>query len=100
MGPLPAHEEVTKVTLRRVVDGRTLWAMASRRSVLDVLDTWLLIVVGILAAVFVWNVLGWVFGVVAFLIKVAVVALVVAVAVRIASGRRELRSGRRRELNR
>ena len=74
--------------------------MASRRSVFDVLDTWLLIVVGILAAVFVWNVLGWVFGVVAFLIKVAVVALVVAVAVRIASGRRELRSGRRRELNR
>jgi hypothetical protein len=74
--------------------------MASRRSVFDVLDTWLLIVVGILAAVFVWNVLGWVFGVVAFLVKVAVVALVVAVAVRIASGRRELRSGRRGELHR
>ena len=81
-------------------DGRTLSVMASRRSVFDVLDTWLLIVVGILAAVVVWNVLGWVFGVVAFLIKVAVVALVVAVAVRIASGRRELRSGRGGELNR
>ena len=74
--------------------------MASRRSAFDVLDTWLLVVVGILAAVFVWNVLGWIFGVVAFLIKVAVVALVVAVAVRIASGRRELRSGRRGELHR
>jgi hypothetical protein len=57
-------------------------------------------VVGILAAVLVWNVLDWVFGVVAFLVKVAVVALVVAVAVRIASGRRELRSGRRGELHR
>ena len=74
--------------------------MASRRSTLDVLDNWLLIAVGIIAAVFVWNILGWVFGVVAFLIKVAVAAAVIAVAVRIASGRRELRSGRRRELHR
>lgn len=74
--------------------------MASRRSTFDVLDTWLLVVVGIIAAVFVWNVLGWVFGIVAFLVKVAVVGLVVAVAVRIASGRRELRRGSRGELNR
>jgi hypothetical protein len=74
--------------------------MASRRSTLDVLDSWLLIVVGILAAVFVWNVLGWVFGAIFFLVKVAVAALVIAVAVRIASGRRELRSGRRGELHR
>lgn len=74
--------------------------MASRRSTLDVLDNWLLIAVGIVAAVLVWNILGWVFGVVAFLIKVAVVAAVIAVAVRIASGRRELRSGRRGELHR
>ncbi|MEY2475476.1 MAG: hypothetical protein QOG87_791 [Actinomycetota bacterium] len=74
--------------------------MASRRSTFDVLDSWLLIVVGILAAVFVWNVIGWVFGVVFFLVKVAVAALVIAVAVRIASGRRELRSGRRGELHR
>lgn len=74
--------------------------MASRRSTLDVLDNWLLIAVGIIAAVFVWNILGWVFGVVAFLIKVAVAAAVIAVAIRIASGRRELRSGRRRELHR
>jgi hypothetical protein len=74
--------------------------MASRRSTLDVLDNWLLIAVGIVAAVFVWNILGWVFGVVAFLIKVAVAAAVIAVAVRIASGRRELRSGRRGELHR
>jgi hypothetical protein len=66
----------------------------------DVLDTWLLVVVGIIAAVFVWNVLGWVFGIVAFLVKVAVVGLVVAVAVRLGSGRRELRRGSRRELNR
>ena len=74
--------------------------MASRRSTLDVLDSWLLIVVGILAAVFVWNILGWVFGAIFFLVKVAVAALVIAVAVRLASGRRELRSGRRRELHR
>lgn len=74
--------------------------MASRRSTLDVLDNWLLIAVGIIAAVFVWNILGWVFGVVAFLIKVAVVAAVIAVAMRIASGRRALRSGRGRELHR
>lgn len=74
--------------------------MAIRRSTFDVLDTWLLVVVGIIAAVFVWNVLGWVFGIVAFLVKVAVVGLVVAVAVRLASGRRELRRGSRRELNR
>ena len=74
--------------------------MALRRSTFDVLDTWLLVVVGIIAAVFVWNILGWVFGIVAFLVKVAVVALVVAVAVRIASGRRELRRGSRGELNR
>ena len=74
--------------------------MASRRSTLDVLDTWLLVVVGIIAAVFVWNLLGWVFGVVAFLVKVAIAALVIAVAVRIASGRRELRRGSRGELNR
>jgi hypothetical protein len=74
--------------------------MASRRSTLDVLDNWLLIAVGIVAAVMVWNILGWVFGVVAFLIKVAVAAAVIAVAVRIASGRRELRSGRRGELHR
>ena len=74
--------------------------MASRRSTFDVLDSWLLIVVGILAAVFVWNVLGWVFGAIFFLVKVAVAALVIAVAVRIASGRRELRSGRRGELHR
>jgi hypothetical protein len=74
--------------------------MASRRSTFDVLDSWLLIVVGILAAVFVWNLLGWVFGVVFFLVKVAVAALVIAVAVRIASSRRELRSGRRGELHR
>ena len=74
--------------------------MASRRSTLDVIDNWLLIVVAIIAAVFVWNILGWVFGVVAFLIKVAVVAAVIAVGMRIASGRRELRSGRRGELHR
>jgi hypothetical protein len=74
--------------------------MASRRSTLDVLDNWLLIVVGIIAAVFVWNILGWVFGAVLFLVKVAVAAFVIAVAVRIASGRRELRSGRRGELHR
>ena len=74
--------------------------MAIRRSTFDVLDTWLLVVVGIIAAVFVWNILGWVFGIVAFLVKVALVGLVVAVAVRIASGRRELRRGSRGELNR
>ena len=72
--------------------------MASRRSTLDILDNWLLIVVGIIAAVIVWNILGWVFGAVIFLVKVAVAALVISVAVRIASGRRELRSGGRREL--
>jgi hypothetical protein len=72
--------------------------VASRRSTLDVLDTWLLVVVGIIAAVFVWNVITWVFGAVLFLVKVAVAALVIAVAVRIASGRRELRGDRRREL--
>jgi hypothetical protein len=74
--------------------------MASRRSTLDILDNWLLIAVGIIAAVMVWNILGWVFGAVLFLVKVAVAALVISVAVRIASGRRELRSGRRGELHR
>ncbi|MDQ1373987.1 MAG: hypothetical protein QOJ09_1325 [Actinomycetota bacterium] len=74
--------------------------MASRRSTLDVLDNWLLIVVGIIAAVFAWNVLTWVFGAIFFLVKVAVAAFVIAVAVRIASGRRELRGGRRGELHR
>jgi hypothetical protein len=74
--------------------------MASRRSTLDILDNWLLIVVGIIAAVVVWNILGWVFGAILFLVKVAVAALVIAVAVRIASGRRALRSGRRGELHR
>ena len=74
--------------------------MASRRSTLDTLDNWLLIVVGIIAAVFVWNVLTWVFGAIFFLVKVAVAALVIAVAVRIASGRsdRHLRRGYRGEL--
>jgi hypothetical protein len=74
--------------------------MASRRSTFDILDSWLLIVVGILAAIFVWNLLGWVFGAIFFLVKVAVAAFVIAVAVRLASGRRELRSGRRGELHR
>ena len=74
--------------------------MASRRSTLDVLDNWLLIVVGLVAALFVWNILGWVFGFIAFVVKVAIVAFVVAVAVRIGSGRRALRSGRRGELHR
>jgi hypothetical protein len=73
-------------------------AMASRRSTFEILDSWLLIIVGIIAAVFVWNVLGWVFHTIFFLVKVAVAAFVIAVAVRIASGRRELGRGRRREL--
>jgi hypothetical protein len=74
--------------------------MASRRSTFDILDSWLLIVVGIIAAVVVWNILGAVFSTIFFLVKVAVAAFVIAVAVRIASGRRELRSGRRGELHR
>lgn len=74
--------------------------MASRRSTLDVLDNWLLIVGGIIAAVIVWNILGWVFGAIFFLAKVAIAAFVIAVAVRIASGRRALRGGRRGELHR
>jgi hypothetical protein len=75
--------------------------MASRRSVFDILDSWLLIVVGIIAAVFVWNILGWVFGAIFFLVKVAVAAFVIAVAVRIASGRKDRhldRGYKRREL--
>ena len=74
--------------------------MSSRRSTLDVLDNWLLIVVGIVAAVFVFNILSWVFGTIFFLIKVAVAAFVIAVAVRIASGRhdRQLRRGYRGEI--
>jgi hypothetical protein len=74
--------------------------VASRRSSLDILDNWLLIVVGIIAAVFVWNILSWVFGAVFFLVKVAVAAFVIAVAVRIASSGRALGRGSRRELPR
>jgi len=73
--------------------------VASRRSTFDMLDNWLLIVVGIIAAVFVWNILGWLFGIAAFLVKVAIVAFVVTVAVRLANGRHALRSGSRRELH-
>ena len=64
------------------------------------LDNWLLIVVGIIAAVFVWNILGWLFGFAAFLVKVAIVAFVVTVAVRLASGRHAIGGGRRNELPR
>ena len=65
--------------------------MASRRSTLDILDTWLLVAVAIVVAVFALQILSWIVGTVLFLVKVAVAALVVAVAVRVASGRRERR---------
>jgi len=65
--------------------------VASRRSTLDILDTWLLVAVAIVVAVFALQILSWIVGTVLFLVKVAVAALVVAVAVRVASGRRERR---------
>jgi hypothetical protein len=74
--------------------------VASRRSTLDVLDTWLLVAVGIVVAVFALQILSWIVGTVLFLVKVALVAGVIAVAVRVASGRKErrLRRGYRGEL--
>jgi hypothetical protein len=64
------------------------------------LDTWLLVAVAIVVAVFALQILSWIVGTVLFLVKVALVAGVVAVAVRIASGRKErrLERGYRREL--
>lgn len=65
--------------------------MASRRSTLDLLDTWLLVAVAIVVGVIALQILSWIVGTVLFLVKVALVAGVIAVAVRIASGRRERR---------
>ena len=63
-----------------------------KRSTLETLDNWLLVVVGVVAVFFVLNVIGWimgaVFGFVWFLVKVAIAAAVVGVVFSIASGRR------------
>ena len=56
---------------------------ASRRSTLEVLDTGLLVVVGVVAALVALKVIGFIAGTIFFLVKVAVLAGVVFVASRL-----------------
>ena len=74
-----------------------------KRSTLESLDNWLLIVVGVVAVVVLLNVISWVvgalFGFVWFLVKVAIAAAIVGVVFSIASGRRRLGRGYRGELD-
>lgn len=59
-----------------------------RRSTLDRLDDWLLVGVVAVLAVLALNVLGWIFGAVVFLVKVAVVAAVVGLVIAYGNRRR------------
>ncbi len=56
-------------------------SLEPRRSTLDRLDDWLLVGVIAVVAVLALQVLGWVFGAIVFLVKVAVVAAVVGLVV-------------------
>jgi hypothetical protein len=64
------------------VDGRGV-EPARKRSTLEVLDTGLLVVVGVIAALLVLKVIGFIAGTVFFLVKLALVAGVVFVALKL-----------------
>ena len=76
-----------------------------KRSTLETLDNWLLVVVGVIAVFVVLNVITWIMGAVFsfvwFLVKVAIAAAIVGGVVVLASGRRrrELDRGWRGELD-
>ncbi len=56
---------------------------------MDVVDTAVGVVAVVLVAFFALHLIGWVAGLVFFVVKVAVFALIVAVAIRFLSGRRD-----------
>lgn len=57
--------------------------LARRRGGLDVVDTAVGVGVGLIAAVFVLKILGWVLGTVFFLVKIAVVAVLIAAVIKV-----------------
>ena len=63
--------------------GRGVEPAGHRRSTLEVLDTGLLVVVGVIAALVVLKVVGFIAGTVFFLVKLALVAGAVFVALRL-----------------
>ena len=59
-----------------------------RRSTLEVFDTGLLVVVGVIAALVVLKIVGFIAGTVFFVVKLALLAGVIFVVLRLALGRR------------
>ncbi|MBA3653823.1 MAG: hypothetical protein H0W70_06470 [Actinobacteria bacterium] len=63
--------------------------LVRRSGAMDVVDTAVGVVAVVLVAFFALHLIGWVAGLVFFVVKVAVFALIVAVAIRFLSGRRD-----------